>query len=40
MVEYAVVITAISVPIVFAAIVIPPVFTGWAQEVAGVITGA
>ncbi len=40
MVEYALVITTISVPIVLAAIVIPPVFTTWAEQVAGVITGA
>ena len=39
MVEYALVITTISVPIVLAAIVISPAITSWAQQVADTITG-
>ncbi len=40
MVEYALIVGIISVPIVLAAIVIPPAITTWAQQVAGVITVA
>ncbi len=40
MVEYALIVGIISIPIVLAAIMISPAFTTWAQEVAGVITGA
>ncbi len=40
MVEYALIVGIISVPIVLAVIVIPPAFTTWAQQVAGVVTGA
>ncbi len=40
MVEYALIVAIISMPIVLAVIVIPPAFTTWAEQVAGVITGA
>ncbi len=40
MVEYALIVGIISIPIVLAAIVISPAITAWAQQVAEVITGA
>ncbi len=40
MVEYALIVGTLSIPIVLAAIVISPAITAWAQQVAGVITGA
>ncbi len=40
MVEYALIVGIISIPIVLAAILISPAITAWAQQVAEVITGA
>ncbi len=40
MVEYALIVAIISIPIVLAAIVITPAITTWAEHVAEVITGA
>ncbi len=39
MVEYALIVSIISIPIVLAAIVISPAITPWAHPVAEVITG-